>query len=110
MRPQKIVDPAGKQRCLHRPHPGTATHLRPSIQFVPPRGDPSFIQNPAITRFDAEADGFLVNVESDIVQTAHSYPPSVASLTDVLTDRQHFLYEPIHSNKILQGPIEAVRW
>src|SRR5438552_18114602 len=70
-----IVDPASKDRCLHRHRPRLRKNLHPAVQVVTRCSDLAFIVDPAACVLDAVADRLLVNVQSDVIHMFVEEPP-----------------------------------
>ena len=68
---QRVVDPTAEQGRFHRSPPGFRPHRGPFPQSPALRQQAAFFHDPARRALDAEADRFLVNVESDIVKGIH---------------------------------------
>src|SRR5260370_12252878 len=65
---QRIVDPTAEQGRFHRSPPGLRPRCSPLPQGLALRRRTAFFHNLARRSISAEADGFLVTVESEIVK------------------------------------------
>ena len=63
-----IVNPAGKQRGFERAHPRALEGGGPSGQGRSGGRDLAATDEGAVRRLDAEADRFLMDIESDVVE------------------------------------------
>src|SRR5271165_7248753 len=75
VRQQMIVDPAGKNRCLHSNCPWLRKSLYPRVQFPPCCSDLAFLVDLATRILYAIADRLLVNIQPDVIHTVHEEPP-----------------------------------
>src|SRR5216683_2643319 len=66
-----VVDPGAEQRGFHGSMPGLPQAFRPAPQYRPFRLQGAFLHNLAVCGLYAIADGFLVYVQSDIVDSIH---------------------------------------
>src|SRR5258708_40082891 len=71
VRVQGVVDPRAEKRCLHGATPRLHLFLCPFRESSSIGRQLAFLHNLAGNRFDAVADTFLVDVESDIVNDIH---------------------------------------
>ena len=70
-RPQLVVDPAAEHRRRERPDPGTLDGLGPGREVAPGGQDAALADELTFAGLDHVGDGFLVNIESDIVVVIH---------------------------------------
>lgn len=70
---QRVVDPGAEQRGFHGSPPRLLSLHRPLPQSRPLSQDFAFLDNLALRRLDAETHAFLVNIESDIVNTVMGF-------------------------------------
>jgi hypothetical protein len=68
---QCVVDPTTEQSGFHGAAPWHAALAHPLPQHRPGCDERPFLDDAALGRFHAEADGLFVNVESDIVNSVH---------------------------------------
>jgi hypothetical protein len=67
MRLEMIVDPPGKNRCLHCNCPGLRKSPHPAVQLAACRPKLAFLVNSTARILDAVADRLLVNIQSDVI-------------------------------------------
>jgi hypothetical protein len=72
---QTIVDPAGENRGFYGHRSGLRKSLYPAIQFASHGTNLAFLVNLTTGIFYAIADGFLVNIQSDVIHTSFEEPP-----------------------------------
>ena len=68
---QRVVDPAAEQGRFQRSSPGLRLRRGPLLQRPALRRNHTFFHDLAGCGLDTKTDGFLVNVESDIVRAVH---------------------------------------
>ena len=71
MRFEKMKGPAGKHGRFHRANPGCFSCCEPFVQSGPGSIHSASLKCLALRAFDAVADGFLVDVESDVLHSFH---------------------------------------
>jgi hypothetical protein len=93
---QMIVDPAAKDRRLHRHHPWLGQSLHPAVQLSPGRPDLAFLLDPGTHVLHAVADRLLVYVQSDLIHISSRSLITVTFRREVL--------------KVRATPLEMLYW